>query len=666
MAATVLLERDAGILTSNVLKCHVLAPVRQDNLRVARQATKKSPFSAEPSNPEHDSTALETTIPTTVTMVALASTPSSKDNTTENDAVTVTRSRHVVISHWVGNPNQHDIDTTQKLEHNIPGAPNVMNATIVPDVHLNQRGEQGFPRGGGHGGLSRRGHGRAQRRRNPVKAKQKAREEQEEVARKFRAEQEKAEQKVKEEQEEAAQKIRVEQAEAEQRAKEEEQEAALKAREEQEEAARKAKEERKEVAQKAKEERMEAAQKAKEDLVTCGAGIDIRGVIGSFDLCRILVKRLLRNAKPDEVVGIFSQQGMDPKDFFLLEMKPNGGHTEATVLARAEQGEVITLALDGIKFRDERLRFEVSVNASLDSMGSSGDNCKTLTITWKVPTTSIIATYTSIGLARVMAKALDGQICNRCKVRAVMDQPSRGLRHNLAASIELMNLLPNVPLADVEKFSGTCTLQVVSSLTYDPQEFTAFLRNYLENCPGVVSQSFISMPSLSNKRDDTLRVKVWFHTWEAAKSVSDTLDKTKLRHDYPFLETLLPKALQYVINIPCMQYDSQSKLWNSLMEGRENGKAGLHKKSGSWKVPIVRPTVPLSGRPFVRPFGAPLCLNTTLCCFDHLHTYVFHGFDMCFNHCDGSRGQLHHFCQALTVQAAARSFLTMPSQSHPS
>ena len=542
---------------------------------------------------------------------------------------------------------------------------------IVPHVLLNQQEEQGLPRGGGHGGPSWRGRGRAQRGRNAVEAtrsrkqeeeedgreertreehgdaqlaehapeedarwprlkqhvkvaregarrnvgagrdeaERKVRKEQEEAARKIRVEQEEAEQKAKEEQEEAARKIRVEQEEAERKVNEERQKAARKAREEREEAARKAQEEREEAARKAKEEREEAARKAREQreeterrahqaqlaerraqearvtvqqvvlgssLVTCGAGIDIRGIIGGFDLCRILVQRLPRDAKPDEVVELFSQQGVDQENFFLLDMKPNGAHAEATVLARAEQGEVIALGLDGIEFRDQCLRFEVSANASWGSMGSSDDNCKTVTINWKVPSMSMIATYTSIDLARVMAKELNGQICNGRKVKAVMNQPPTGpaLRYYNPASIKLMNLPPNVPLIDVEIFSGTSSLRAIYSLTYDAQEFTEFLRNHLENCPGVIPQSFIII--LSNERDYNVRAKVRFDTWEAAKSVSDALDNTKLRHDYPFLNTFLPKALQYVINIPRVQYDSQSKLWNSLMEGRENGMAGLH------------------------------------------------------------------------------------------
>jgi hypothetical protein len=486
----------------------------------------------------------------------------------------------------IRNPNQHDIDTTQKPEHNIPGAPNSRNATIVPHVLLNQQEEQGLPRGGGHGGPSRRGRGRAQRGRNAVGATRLRKHEEEEDG------QDAAERKVREEQVEAARKIRVEQEEAEQKAKEERQKAARKAREEQEEAARKAKEEREEAARKAREQREEAERRARQaqlaerraqearvtvqqvvlgsSLVTCGAGIDIRGIIGGFDLCRIVVKRLPRDAKPDEVVEIFSQQGVDPENFFLLGMKPNGGHTEATVLARAEQGEVIALGLDGIEFRDERLRFEVSANASWDSMGSSDDDCKTLTINWKDPSTSIVATYTSIDLARVKTKELDGKIYYGRKVRAIMYwvPPGFGVR------IKLMNLPPNVPLADVEALSGTSSLRTISSQTYDLQEFTEFLRNYLENYPNVIPQSFVTIPS--NERDYNISVKVRFHTWEAAKSASDALDNTKLRHDYPFLRTSLPKALQYVINIPRVQYNSQSKLWKSLMEGRENGMAGLH------------------------------------------------------------------------------------------
>ncbi|EDR14433.1 uncharacterized protein LACBIDRAFT_304976 [Laccaria bicolor S238N-H82] len=549
---------------------------------------------AEPRDSEYDSTALATTIPTTVTMA-----PASTD------------------------PNQHDIDTTQKPKHNMPGPLNDRN--VVPHVLFNQQQEQGPPRGGGYGGPSRRGRGRAQRVRNSVEATRSQKQEEEEdgtpertreergdaqlaghapeegarrsrIKLHVRAGRDEAERKVDGGQEEAAWKIRVEQEEIEQKAKEERQKLARKAREKREEKiARKVKGEREEAARKAKEEREEAVRKAREQreeaerrawqaqlaerraqearvtvqqvvlgssLVTCGAGINILSVIGAFDLCRILVKRLPKKAKANEVVEIFSQQGVDPKDFFLLHMKRNDGHTEATVLVRVEQGEAMALGLDGVEFRDKHLQVEVSANAS---WGSSSDNSKTLTINWKNPSTTIIATYTSIDQARVMAKELDGQICNGRKVRAVMDQPRRGLRHN-PGSIKLTNLLPNVPLADIEQFSKTSCLQTVSSPTYDAQEFTEFLHSYLEDCPGVVPQSFVSMPS--NERDDNVRVKVRFHTWEAAKSVSDTLDKTKLpgRHDYPLLKT----------SIPHVQYKSQSKLWNSLMEGRENGMAGLH------------------------------------------------------------------------------------------
>ena len=50
------------------------------------------------------------------------------------------------------------------------------------------------------------------------------------------------------------------------------------------------------------------------------------------------------------------------------------------------------------------------------------------------------------------------------------------------------------------------------------------------------------------------------------------------------------------------------------------------RKSGSWKVPIVRPTVPLSGRPSVR---ALVCFLTySAVSIMYIHTYAFHVFDI--------------------------------------
>ncbi|KIK04536.1 hypothetical protein K443DRAFT_675784 [Laccaria amethystina LaAM-08-1] len=425
-------------------------------------------------------------------------------------------------------------------------------------------------------------------------AERKEREEREEAERKEREEaahreREEAERKAREERKEAE---RIEREEAAQRAQEERKKAERKAREECEDAARKKRAKqalREQVTRREQKKQLEARERRTQEsrvtvqqvvlgstLVTCGAGIDIRSVVASFDLCRILVKHLPTDAKADEVAGMFSQQGIIAEDFFLLEMKCTGAHAEATVLVKAEQGEVIAPGLDEVEFRDQRLQFQVSANAAWGSMVSS-DN--TLVINWPAPSMSMIATYGTLDLAKVMAKELDGQFCSGRKVRAFMKPwPENCNSLRPPPSITLMNLPPNVPSINVEIFSGTSLLQVNTQPTYDHREFVQFLRKHLEDLPGVIHRSFTTVPS----KDEDLEcssVKVWFHTREAAKSAFDALDYVKLRHNYPTLRASFPRTLrtlEYVINIPRAQYHSQRRLWNSLLESRESEVADVH------------------------------------------------------------------------------------------
>lgn len=105
-------------------------------------------------------------------------------------------------------------------------------------------------------------------------------------------------------------------------------------------------------------------------LVTCGAGIDIERVMSGFETCRLTVKNLPPNAKPNEIADLFTQQGIDPKLIHVVgTTKVNGGeHLKATIITNAEQGRTISIGLDGIPFRDEKLSFEVADNVSANAM----------------------------------------------------------------------------------------------------------------------------------------------------------------------------------------------------------------------------------------------------------------------------------------------------------
>ena len=96
-------------------------------------------------------------------------------------------------------------------------------------------------------------------------------------------------------------------------------------------------------------------------LVTCSAGFNIQHVIPGFELCRIVIKNLPRNARQEEIADIFIQQGVQRSEFMVFQVKVIGNKQEAVVLANAEHGEAISLGLDGIEFRDQVLRDRKSV-----------------------------------------------------------------------------------------------------------------------------------------------------------------------------------------------------------------------------------------------------------------------------------------------------------------
>jgi hypothetical protein len=104
-------------------------------------------------------------------------------------------------------------------------------------------------------------------------------------------------------------------------------------------------------------------------LITCSAGFNIQHVIPEFDLCRIVITNLPKNAKREAIVDMFIQQGIDDSEFLIFQVKEIGNKQEAIVLANAEREEAISLSLNGITctFRDEVLSFGVSDNADCGS-----------------------------------------------------------------------------------------------------------------------------------------------------------------------------------------------------------------------------------------------------------------------------------------------------------
>lgn len=149
-------------------------------------------------------------------------------------------------------------------------------------------------------------------------------------------------------------------------------------------------------------------------LVTCGAGLEVQNVVAGFDTCRITIKNLPNEVKRGDVSEIFIQQGMVHSEFLVLNLRSKGNHQDATVLAVADRGRAMAFALDGIEFRNRNLTFKVSENPNSPCV---------LTILWRVPSATMIATYDSMEEATKRVTELNGKNCKGQEIRVEINRP---------------------------------------------------------------------------------------------------------------------------------------------------------------------------------------------------------------------------------------------------
>ena len=319
-------------------------------------------------------------------------------------------------------------------------------------------------------------------------------------------------------------------------------------------------------------------------LITYGAGIDVHSVVTGFDLCRVTIKRLPRDATQEEIIHLFTQQGIERSSFFIDQFKDNGKHREITVLMKAEEGQPIAIGLEGIEFRDNFLTFEVSgdTGGNTVTMESSARNSNCLTVYWRVPSETFIVTYSSTDEARRKVSELDGKICKGQQIKAQMNQlPPH--RHNAFGNNETSIKLTGFPIGtlldrDLISFAGSYQIRALSSRSCGLQESHDILRRHLQLRPNVKIETFENLTP--KPVDGKVRVKVQFETWEDAKTAYDSINDKRF-HNSPLFRASLPDPLQYTIFIPRQQYESQKKQWDSLSEKTPDRDAQVQTRMGN-------------------------------------------------------------------------------------
>ncbi|KAF8227976.1 hypothetical protein L208DRAFT_1453476 [Tricholoma matsutake] len=271
-------------------------------------------------------------------------------------------------------------------------------------------------------------------------------------------------------------------------------------------------------------------------LVTCAAGVDIQHVITGFETCRLTVKNLPLDAKAEEVVTLFTQQGLDSQDVMILGISESDSkHREAKILTKSEQGRVVAVGLD------------VTENAPANAMGeSTAQNSDVLTILWPPP-------------SACMAQTLDKTILKDHRVKVEMNRPPPP-----GPAFQITGLPPDITIAEVTEFSGSSSVRQLKSHA---------LRQALHGR---------GMRSIS--------IQARFDTRELAKAARDSLDGKRLRPDLPYFRFWLPDPLRFISTIPLQQYRAQKRQWDALAASPEDRSSQLRIHIPDSKRAIIRLT----------------------------------------------------------------------------
>jgi len=335
-------------------------------------------------------------------------------------------------------------------------------------------------------------------------------------------------------------------------------------------------------------------------LVTCGAGLDIQHIVTGFELCRITIKNLPKNATRGEVGNIFIQEGLPDSHFFIFELRDVGRKREAVVLANAEKCQaVIAMGLEGIDFRNEVLKFEVTDNASANAMDTAGAKSQPfMNVNWKIPNGTIVATYSSNQEARKHMQQLNSsRTWKGHTIEASLDHNQRnGRRGAQPADSTALRLAINAPEKfdlpsdlDFMDFVGTTRLRTLKAIPYDADSVHLTLRRHFGQYNVLAETYEILTPNATATEQ---RIKVQFSNWEDVKRAHESVDKTKLiirnGSTTPYLRAWHPKPLQYSIRIPSRQYEAQKKQWDALSEKASGRDAHIHARTGQYGDVFIR------------------------------------------------------------------------------
>jgi GAF domain-containing protein len=346
------------------------------------------------------------------------------------------------------------------------------------------------------------------------------------------------------------------------------------------------------------DERARLAAQAKEDaaktiqravlgsIVTFATGLDIVGLITSFECCSVRVRNLPPNAQDREVCDLFTQQGVDPTRFLLTGVKPAGATKEATVVMDAESGQVLSAGLHELPFRDQRLVFEVGAYNTPGQMGQSTTrDLNVLTVSWRAPSVRYVVTYETLDVVEAKIRELDGtmQLGRRIKVEKNTAPPGRVAMSIHPNSIKISNLPPSASDDDVRAFSHCLYARRLPTKgpSVDIPQASQLLRDKLDEQVGRGSVLAFDRAPDTGHDHGIVNFRVRFPSWDDAKRAHDYVKDAFLPYIGQPRYLKLPTPLAFNLTIPTEQFLAQQTLWTELCSSaRDNNGCNLTNRAG--------------------------------------------------------------------------------------
>lgn len=303
-------------------------------------------------------------------------------------------------------------------------------------------------------------------------------------------------------------------------------------------------------------------------LVTCSAGLKIQEIICGFESCRIRIKQLPRDAKTQDIVALFSRQGIESSQYFLKYVRPvyDNKHLEAEVITTVQTGDLMLDILNELSFRNETLRCEKLQAGEMDLCRRDIESINLL-ISCKAPTSVAVAIYRSMESVEKAIKEKHGTVFDGYTIKVENNPPPTGpaLKNYNPMSVRVLGLPRDANLKEVRQHMQASSVRSFKTRVYDFDEFYDDLNTHLTYSSRVKMRSIELKPS--DPQDPSRRqMEVKFDTWQNAKDAMDYLAEKKIKPNYPRLYFRIPPRFRFFSSIPMSQYFAQERRWKALSE----------------------------------------------------------------------------------------------------